>query len=133
MFETAKGPFTKFSAGLIVGGGVFAGIGIVVGAVTHQNYKHGELFASNEGCVKVFGILLNCPAPITDLQRESRLVRRPLLSHVFNLLSLGSRSMFLYRLESLVWVLRDHVCITSIDSVMHELFCMLFEEMFFRA
>ncbi|CBJ31117.1 expressed unknown protein [Ectocarpus siliculosus] len=41
VFETAKEPFTKFSAGLIVGGGVFAGIGIVVGAITHQNYKHG--------------------------------------------------------------------------------------------
>lgn len=42
VFETAKAPFTKLSAGLIVGGGVFAGIGIVVGAITHQQYKHGE-------------------------------------------------------------------------------------------
>ncbi|CAM9934034.1 unnamed protein product [Scytosiphon promiscuus] len=41
VFETAKAPFTKFSAGLIVGGGVFGAIGIVVGAITHQQYKHG--------------------------------------------------------------------------------------------
>ncbi|CAN0413438.1 unnamed protein product, partial [Hapterophycus canaliculatus] len=42
VFETAKGPFTKLSAGLVVGGGVFAAIGIVCGAITHQQYKHGE-------------------------------------------------------------------------------------------
>lgn len=42
VFDTAKAPFTKTSAGLIVGGGVFLGIGIVCGAVRHQQIKHGE-------------------------------------------------------------------------------------------
>lgn len=59
VFDTAKAPFTKFSAGLIVGGGVFAGIGIVVGAITHQNYKHGEPLAPHEGFVKCLGGLVN--------------------------------------------------------------------------
>lgn len=43
VFDTpTKGPFTKMQAGIVVGGGVLLGIGIVVGAVAHQQIKHGE-------------------------------------------------------------------------------------------
>lgn len=42
VFDTAHGPFTKLSAGLVVWGGVFLGVGIPLFAVRHQQYKHGE-------------------------------------------------------------------------------------------